>query len=233
MNIALILSGGIGSRIDSAVPKQYIKVGNKPIIVYCMEQLFLHPKIDKVQIAADSIWREEISRWIPKEERQKKFQGFSDPGQNRQLSVFYALKEIRKYAKDSDYVLIHDAARPLLSKEQISACFDRIVGHEGVLPVLHLKDTLYLSKDGIHISSLLNRAEIVAGQAPEVFQLGAYYRANQRLLPDKILEINGSAEPAVMAGMDIAVISGEERNFKITTKADLERFSRIIEDRKD
>ncbi len=233
MNIALILSGGIGSRIDSAVPKQYIKVGNKPIIVYCMEQLFLHPQIDKVQIAADSIWREEISRWIPKEERQKKFQGFSDPGQNRQLSVFYALKEIRKYAKDSDYVLIHDAARPLLSKEQISACFDGIVGHEGVLPILHLKDTLYLSKDGIHISSLLNRAEIVAGQAPEVFQLGAYYRANQRLLPDKILEINGSAEPAVMAGMDIAVISGEERNFKITTKADLERFSRIIEDRKD
>ena len=59
--------------------------------------------------------------------------------------------------------------------------------------------------------------------------MGKYLEANESLLPDRILQINGSTEPAVMAGMDIAMIPGEEKNFKITTQADLERFCRMIE----
>lgn len=65
-----------------------------------------------------------------------------------------------------------------------------------------------------------------AGQAPELFRLGKYYEANLRLLPERIRHIHGSAEPAVLAGMDIAMIPGDEKNFKITTKADLERFEK-------
>ena len=65
--------------------------------------------------------------------------------------------------------------------------------------------------------------------APEAFVLGKYYEANRCLLPDKIERINGSTEPAIMAGMDIAMIPGEERNFKITTQADLERFKTLLE----
>lgn len=63
-----------------------------------------------------------------------------------------------------------------------------------------------------------------AGQAPEVFVLDKYIQANKLLLPDRILSINGSSEPAVMAGMNIALVNGDENNYKITTKADLERF---------
>lgn len=68
----------------------------------------------------------------------------------------------------------------------------------------------------------------MAGQAPEAFRAGPYYRANERLLPDKILQINGSTEPAVLAGLDIACVAGEERNFKITTREDLARFEQIL-----
>ena len=75
----------------------------------------------------------------------------------------------------------------------------------------------------------MDRGKVYAGQAPEVFLLGKYYEANRALLPDKILEINGSTEPAVMAGMDIVMIPGDERNFKITTAADLERFREIVQ----
>ena len=91
-----------------------------------------------------------------------------------------------------------------------------------------MKDTVYSSKDGRHIDGLLNRSEIYAGQAPEAFRLGKYYEANQKLLPDEILKINGSTEPAVLAGMDIAMIPGDEGNFKITTQEDLDRFRDII-----
>ena len=89
-------------------------------------------------------------------------------------------------------------------------------------------DYVYSSMDGKTIAGLLDRSTIYAGQAPEVFLLGKYLKANQALMPEKILTINGSAEPAVMAGMDIAMIPGDEGNFKITTKADLERFAQMI-----
>lgn len=155
----------------------------------------------------------------------KKFRGFSAPGKTRQLSILNGLEDIRKYAGDSDVVLIHDAARPMLSAVQITACLDAAAaGHDGALPVLPMKDTVYYSEDGVRVTSLLERSRIFAGQAPEAFVLGKYYEANRSLLPDRILQINGSTEPAILAGLDIVMIPGDEGNFKITTKADLERF---------
>ena len=134
-----------------------------------------------------------------------------------------------EYADDTDYVFIHDAARPLLSAEIIADCLDGALDHDGAMPVLPMKDTVYYSRSGNVVDRLLDRSTIYAGQAPEVFLLGRYYEANRSLLPDRIWEINGSTEPAVLAGMDIAMIPGDEKNFKITTMADLERFRSIID----
>ena len=127
------------------------------------------------------------------------------------------------YEEDTDYVFIHDAARPLLQERLITDCIDHVSGHDGVLPVLPMKDTVYWG-EGEHITSLLNRDKIYSGQAPEAFRLRKYYEANRKLIMDGIDRINGSTEPAVMAGMDIVMIPGDEDNFKITTPADLERF---------
>ena len=151
------------------------------------------------------------------------------PGENRQLSIFHGIEDIRLYAGEESLLFIHDAARPFLSRKQITDCLDAAPGYDGVLPVLPMKDTVYESRDGKTISALLNRSQIYAGQAPEVFRLGAYYQANKRLLPDNILKINGSTEPAILAGLSIAMIPGDEDNFKVTTAADLERFRRLAE----
>lgn len=242
MVTALVLSGGTGTRMGINTPKQYIEVESRPIISYCLQTLLYHDRIDAVQIVADSMWRENILHCMEqlqsdghdeaapekKDRGISKFRGFSAPGENRQLSIFHGLEDIRKYAEESDIVLIHDAARPLLSADMITACLEVVAGHDGVLPVLPMKDTVYYSEDSIRVSSLLERARIFAGQAPEAFALGKYYEANKSLLPERILQINGSTEPAILAGMDIAMIPGDERNFKITTKADLERFREIV-----
>lgn len=229
MIVALILAGGVGTRVGADIPKQYIEVCGKPIIIYCLEQLTGNADIDAIQIVADSCWREKILAWLSEYKVDIKFRGFSLPGENRQLSIFHGLEDIRKYAADGDYVFIHDAARPLLNEKMITDCIEAVDGHDGVLPVLAMKDTVYLSVDGKSVSSLVNRSQIYAGQAPEVFCLEKYFEANKRLLPKDILNINGSTEPAVMAGMDIAMIPGDERNFKITTKEDLERFRQMME----
>ena len=236
MNIAVILSGGTGSRSGAACPKQYVEVNGMPMVCFCMETLFHHEKIDAVQIVADSGWREYISGHISRIEGQrgalKKFRGFSEPGANRQMSIYHALTDIMTYAGEDDTVLIHDAARPFVKGSQISRCFADMIGHDGVIPVLPMKDTVYLS-DGKRICSLLDRERIYAGQAPEIFVLGKYYEANRALLPDRILAVNGSTEPAVTAGMDICLSEGDEGNFKVTTAEDVERFKKIAANFRD
>lgn len=229
MTVALILSGGNGTRLGADIPKQYIKIYDRSVISYCIEQLSCHEKIDAIQIVAAAQWQETIQKCLEQYDKNKKFRGFSAPGENRQCSIYNGLTGIREYTDNSDAVLVHDAARPLLSAQMITDCLGAIQGHDGVVPVLPMKDTVYQSTDGKKISALVKRSEIYAGQAPELFVLGKYYEANRRLLPDKILTINGSTEPAVMAGMDIAMIPGDEKNFKITTAADLERFREIMQ----
>ena len=237
MVTALLLSGGTGTRVGGEIPKQYIEVKGRPVIAYCLRTFLSHEEIDAVQIVAEEAWRETIRNCVEQLQEEgeapklgswgnSKFRGFSAPGKTRQLSILNGLEDIRKYAGDSeDYVLIHDAARPLVTAKQISACIEAVrAGHDGALPVLLMKDTVYLSEDGKAVTSLLDRKKVFAGQAPEIFALGKYYRANKALLPERILGINGSTEPAVLAGMDITMIPGDEGNFKITTLSDLERF---------
>lgn len=227
MNIALILAGGTGTRLGSDIPKQYITVNGKMIIFHCLEIFGEHPQIDALQIVAHPDWREKIYDQMPGKTLHK-FKGFSAPGSSRQESIYHGLQDIVQYAEQTDTVIIHDAARPQVTMSLLTACVDACREHDGALPVLPMKDTVYLG-DGSRISSLLEREKIYAGQAPEAFLLGKYYEANRRLIPDKIGRINGSTEPAVMAGMDIAMIPGDEGNFKITTQADLERFMALKE----
>ena len=230
MNTALLLSGGTGSRLPSDVPKQYIHVKDKMLITYALETLSDSPFVDAIQIISDKKWREAIisdagKYNIPTD----KLKGFSDPGKNRQTSILNGMKDILPYViDDGDTIFIHDAARPLLTQKQIANCFNALKDHDGVMPVLPMKDTVYLSEDGDTVSKLLDREKIFAGQAPELFNFKKYYQANIALTPDDIMKINGSTEPAILAGMDIAMIAGDENNFKITTQADLDRFRNII-----
>lgn len=224
MNIALILAGGTGTRLGSDIPKQYIEVAGKPIIAYCLEIFFAHEMIDAVQIVANEMWHEYILQQV----NSAKFKGFSLPGATRQLSIYNGLCDVKKYSFDDDCVIIHDAARPLVSAEIITNCFKALEQHNGVLPVLPMKDTVYFSEDGKCISQLVDRSKIYAGQAPEAFKLGKYLAANEALMPEKIFAINGSTEPAIMAGVDVAMIDGDEKNFKITTKADLDKFKEYM-----
>ncbi|MGN0613864.1 MAG: IspD/TarI family cytidylyltransferase [Porcipelethomonas sp.] len=224
MNIALILAGGTGTRLGAEIPKQYIEIKGKPIISYCLDVFSQHKDIDNIHIIADKSWHEYILQYI----YTVKFKGFSAPGENRQLSIYNGLYDVKKYSSDDDIVIIHDAARPNVSSEMISECIFAAQRHDGAIPVLPMKDTVYLSENGSTISSLIPREKLYAGQAPEAFKLGKYILANERLLPDKIKKINGSTEPAILFNMDIAIIKGDENNSKITTPADLERFKERV-----
>lgn len=256
MKIALLLSGGIGTRLHSDLPKQYIRVNGKMVITYSLATLAISPMIDAIQIVAQKEWWEHILADAKQTGiNTSKIIGFSTPGSHRQASILNGLRDIllqrdeagkmpgttgregmrneaerRPAAAEYDLVMIHDAARPMLTEKQIRECFIQQVNHDGVMPVLPMKDTVYLSEDGNGVSQLLEREKLFAGQAPEVFKLQKYYQANLALKTEGLSKINGSTEPAVMAGMDIAMIPGDENNFKITTDRDLKRFQKIVEE---
>lgn len=228
MNIALILSGGTGVRMGTDIPKQYIRVDGRPVIFYALDAFEAHEMIDRIQIVADDRWHELISQY-----EGKKPTGFSRPGINRQYSILNGLADIMNYADHPhDHVIIHDAARPLLNGETVTQILKALENHEAVTPILPLKDTIYLYEDGI-FTGTAERSKLAAGQTPEGFLLGRYYEAVKGLLPDRILQITGSLQAALEAGMNAAPIPGDEGNFKITTMEDLEKFRQIIKQRKN
>ena len=218
MAIAIILSGGTGLRASTDIPKQYIEVNNIPVIADSINVFEGHEDIFKYVIVAADKWTDYITKFTG-----EKFIGFAPAGETRQLSILNGLKVLSNIAADDDTIIIHDAARPFVSADTISALVNACKTHDGAMPALPVKDTIYIRK-GNKVHSLIDRDTIISGQAPEAFLYKKYLEANEALLPEKIMSIKGSTEPAFMAGMDVAVIDGDENNFKITTKEDLERY---------
>lgn len=228
MIFAIILSGGVGSRMGADIPKQYIEVNGKPIISYCLQTFLNVQTIDGIIIGVAEEWKSYVEEKTKALKPQKKI-FYAEPGETRQYSIFNALKVVYDIGgRDDDLVIIHDAARPLVSDPLIHRCFDGCQEADGVLPVIPIKDTIYQSTDKTHISNLLNRNELFAGQAPEAFRFGKYLQLHQEMTREELLKINGSTEIAYKGGLNIKLIPGEEMNFKITTPEDLSNFESII-----
>ncbi len=233
MNVALILSGGVGSRMRSdGFPKQYIQVNGKPILVYTLQKFQSSPAIDKIVVVADPAWQSDICTWLAAESITK-FAAFAQPGTSRQGSVYNGLQACAALASaETVNVAIHDGVRPLVSLELIAACLDTLKEYDGCMPVLSVTDTTYVSQDGKHISGLLDRSTLFSGQTPEAFRLQPYLEINKNASAEELENTRGSTEIAYKHGLNIRLIPGEYSNYKLTTPTDLERFRTSLEDAK-
>jgi len=228
MNIAIILSGGVGSRMGLNIPKQYVEVHGQPIINYCLKIFFEDDNTDAVVIGVADEWKDYVVEKMQKLDIDKPV-FFAKPGETRQYSIYNALKTVKEAGyRNEDIVIIHDAARPLVSHDLIKRCYEGCYEADGVMPVIPVKDTTYLSKDGKTIDSLLDRKQLWAGQAPEAFVFGKYLKAHDDMDREDLLKINGSTELAYKAGLRCHMVAGDPMNFKITTPEDLSNFESII-----
>lgn len=232
MATAIILSGGFGKRLQSDIPKQYIYVNSIPVISYCIRQFEDNKDIDNIVIVADISWEEFITQQLQKM-KCRKFYAFAPPGKTRQHSVLNGLKAAKNCTDDNDVVIIHDGARPLVSNKLISECVRNARLRGGAMPVINVKDTIYKSCSKERIDTLLNRNELFAGQTPEGFLFGRYYKINTDATDSELSYTNGSSMIAFKNGIDVALFPGDEGNFKITTKEDLSAFETIIKNKKD
>ncbi len=224
MNYALILAGGVGSRVGEDVPKQFYEVNGKPIIAYSLETYQKNHLIDSIYIVISEEWKDYVLEVIGKF-RITKFKGFALSGTCRQYSILNGIENMKlDGAKDEDLIIIHESARPNITDELITACLSELEHGECVMPALPVKDAIYVSQDGKIVSSLTEKSELFAGQSPESFRFGAYYKMNKQLSMEELKEIKGTSELAYKCGVDIHLIEGDENNYKVTTKDDLITF---------
>ena len=229
-NIAVILAGGVGSRMGLDIPKQYVEVSGKPVVGYCIDVMLNHESVDCIIIGVADCWKTYVEKYVSQSDVTKPVY-YAKPGETRQESILNTLEVIKSIgAEDGDVVLIHDGARPMVSKEIVSRCLEATLSADAVLPVVPMKDTVYMSNDGRHIDSLIERRTLWRGQAPEAFRFGPYYNINKSMSRGELAKITGSTEIAYRAGMNCVLVEGAESNFKITTPEDLSHFEKLIMD---
>jgi 2-C-methyl-D-erythritol 4-phosphate cytidylyltransferase len=217
MNAGLLLAGGKGERLASDIPKQCIELGGRPLMSYALSVLEKCADIDLICVVIAGQYRNLLNGDYV----------FALPGKSRQHSVYNGLSALSRYSPK--LVVVHDAARPLVTADDISGCIRASDGYDGATPALPVSDTVYRSADGRAITALLNRDELFTGQTPECYDFEKYLNAHKNLSDGELSGIRGSSEIAVKSGMRIALCKGNADNFKVTTNADLERFRMIAE----
>ena len=210
------------------IPKQYVIVNEQPILNYCLQTFLGNEHIEALVIVVADEWFDFVKEYAVKLSPTKPIY-YAKPGETRQYSIYNALKVVSEngYADDS-IVSIHDGARPVVSNDLINRCREGCKEADGIMPVIPVKDTTYLSEDGKHIQTLLNRSHLWGGQAPEAFHFGKYLKVHDEISREDLLKINGSTEIAFKAGLDCQMLEGDPMNFKITTPEDLSNFESII-----
>lgn len=228
MNYAVILAGGVGTRMGQAVPKQYIDVEGKPVLMHTLEKFQACEDIHRIAIVADAVWRDQIRQWLD-QYGITKFLDFADPGVNRQESIFSGLTLCKAHAEnEKDIVVVHDAARALVTSKLISELLAALEGYDGCMPVLPLKDAVFFSETGSTVDSLIDRNRLFSAQTPECFYLLPYWDINNRTAPEERAKIMGNYELAFQYGWKIHPYPGDENNFKLTTPGDMDRMVSLI-----
>lgn len=230
MTTAIILSGGTGTRMGLDIPKQYVLVNDVPILHYSLKTFLENGRINKIVICCAPDWKNYVEQYLNHLVREKEII-YSLPGETRQLTIYNALKMLQETSSDDEIVIIHDGARPLVTHDLINRCLDGCKDYDAVLPVIRMKDTIYLSEDGHQIKSLIDRNHLFAGQAPEAFRYRKYLEIHESMPREELFQINGSTEIAYKCGLNVTMVSGDEMNFKITTPEDLESFKTIINEK--
>ena len=228
-NIAIILAGGVGVRAGGDIPKQYIKVKGIPILFQTIKVFEDSEYVDGIIVVAEEKWMQLIDNYV-RELNITKFIGTSKNGDSREASILNGLKYIEDNSINCKYVAVHDAVRPNATQKMVCDCFQVLDEFEASIPIIPIKDTIYCCEDGNAVAGLLERDKIFAGQTPEGFHYQKYYRYLENLSDEMISRIHGTSELSFMAGMSIGVFTGDENNYKITTKEDIQRYIKQKED---
>lgn len=232
MNIALLTAGGSGTRMKMDLPKQFLTVEDKPIIVYTMEAFQNHPAIDKIIVACKEGF-EEVLKSYAKQYNITKLESIITGGKNGQESIKNLIIEAKKLHNDDDIVLVHDGIRPMVSADIISNSIYVCKEKGCAITSIPCREAMLYSEDANLANKQINRDYLQRTQTPQTFKLIDLYNMHIEAKEKNITNSVASCTLAIELGKKVFLSPGSEKNIKITVQEDIEIFKALLKLKKE
>lgn len=228
MNIGLIIAGGVGERMQQSIPKQFLNVYNKPIIVYTLEAFQKCEVIDAIVIVSIDGWDAMIWAYA-KQYGISKLRSIVKGGSCGQESIYNGIEEVTKLYNEEDVVLIHDAIRPMVSNKIISECIKTTKEKGNAITVIPCQEAMLETCDQMSSVSSYPRDNLKRTQTPQGFYLKDLMKMHRSARKMGITNSIATCTLAAELGIKLFFCAGSEKNLKITTMDDLDIFKALLQ----
>lgn len=219
---AIILLGGQGIRCQKSIPKQFALLGDKKLYLHTLETFAQIPSIDEIILVCHPDFIDSVKAEIPP---------YTIPinviagGKTRQNSSYRGLQQCNK---NVDFVVVHDGARPFISKKIIEENIEKAFLHGAVDTCIPSADTIVHGIDD-KIINIPNRKQYLRGQTPQSFAYNIVMEAHQHAIKQKITNATDDCQLVLALDYPIVIVEGEEQNLKVTTEHDFLLAEKIVE----
>ena len=224
---AIIVAGGTGERMKSDVPKQFLELGDKPVIIHTIEKFEKSPLVSDIVIVCHESYIGEINTLLA-EYKMSKVDKIVPGGETRQESSFIGIKNC---PRGTEYVLIHDAVRPFVDERLIRDVIDAAKESGASAPAVDIVDTVMLKK-GDFIEYVHDRNHLKRIQTPQGFKYDVIYQAHEEAAKKGITGSTDDCGLVLAMKKGVKIIEGSSLNIKLTEQIDLFVAERIINEKK-
>ena len=233
MNIAVIFAGGIGRRMSpKALPKQFLKLHGKEIIIHTLEHFQKHEEIEGIVVACVEDWIPFLQKLL-KEYRMDKVAAVVPGGASGQESIYHGLKKAAELFGLEAQVLIHDGVRPLIDARTITDCLQSIRENGSAITVAPVTETIIRVNDEGRVEQVIDRSDCLLARAPQGFVLGEILKAHERAIREGRNDFIDSASIMQWNGQKLFTVEGPVENIKITTPMDYFTFKALAEEKEN
>ncbi len=230
-NVALILGGGSGSRMNQEIPKQFLTIKDCPIIIYTLQAFQNHPEIDAIAVVCLEGW-ENVLKAYARQYGITKLKHVFNGGNTVQESIRNGVFELHKENyDDSDIVIIHDGIRPIVDIDVLSSVISTCQKYGNGVTSLPYNEQIFRKKDEICTTEYIVRDTLRRVSTPQAYKLGKLFWAYTEAF-EKGIGIHGSSYTNTMMvdlGETLYFAAGSEKNIKLTTITDIEIFQALLE----
>lgn len=232
MNVALILAGGTDYRFQMSVPKQFVNVFNRPIIVYTLEVFQKHKDIDAIMVACLDGWQEMVKAYA-KQFNIDKLKWVVTGGNDGQASARIGILALKDVCREDDVVVLHDSIRPFVSEEIITDSIRVCRLHGMGVAAVRTMDTIMRTNDGVSGTDSISRYSIVRIQTPQAYRMERVLAIHQTAVEAGITGEVDTNSVASKLGEPVFFSKGSDLNLKINTVEDVEMFKALYRMRRE
>lgn len=229
MNIAIIIAGGSGSRMGQDIPKQFINVYDKPILIYTLEGFQNHPKIDAIEVVCIEGWHD-ILRAYAKQFNITKLKWIVSGGDTGQESIRNGVYNLKGKCNDEDTIIIHDGIRPLVDETILNDVIVKCKEYGNAVTSMPYNEQIFVIDDDKSTKKYIPRETLRRVSTPQAYKFGKLYRCYKEAFKKEIGIYGSSYTNTMMVelGERLYFAAGSDKNIKLTTKDDLELFKSYL-----